>query len=118
MTYKITNEDQLTAGGSARVQVKLERDAVDEGPIGAVVAPYYPKEKDESWWLVVGSGTGPSARLLAIKRITMSSKPVVNVKLDVDCPEEPGKLPCTLYFMSDSYMGCDQEYKFDLKIGK
>merc|ERR1712078_744504 len=84
MTYKITNEDQLTVGGSARVQVKL----------------------------------GRGAQLLAIKRITMSSKPVVNVKLDVDCPNEPGKLPCTLYFMSDSYMGCDQEYKFDLKIGK
>ena len=31
------------------MQVKLERDAVEEGPIGAVVAPYYPKEKDESW---------------------------------------------------------------------
>merc|ERR1711924_427171 len=43
---------------------------------------------------------GPGAQLLAIKRITMSSEPVVNVKLDVDCPNEPGKLPCTLYFMS------------------
>ena len=31
-------------------------------------------------WLVVGSGTGPGAQLLAIKRITMSSKPVVNVR--------------------------------------
>jgi pre-mRNA-splicing helicase BRR2 len=24
----------------------------------------------------------------------------------------------SLYFMSDSYMGCDQEYKFDLTIGE
>ena len=45
-----------------------------------------------------------------------SSKPSVNVKLDVELPQEPGKLACTLYFMSDSYMGCDQEYKLDLKI--
>jgi pre-mRNA-splicing helicase BRR2 len=115
MSYKVSNEDQLTVGGTARVQVKLERDAVESGPVGPVVAPYYPKEKDESWWLVVGSGSGPSAHLLAIKRITMSSKPVVNVKLDVEC-NEAGKQNCTLYFMSDSYMGCDQEYKFELKV--
>ena len=24
----------------------------------------------------------------------------------------------SLYFMSDSYMGCDQEYKFSLDIGE
>lgn len=72
--------------------------------MGPVIAPYYPKEKEESWWLIVGSGTGADAQLLAIKRITLasSSKPVVNVKLDVELPSDPGKLMCTLYFMSDS----------------
>lgn len=116
MSWKVSNEDDLKAGGTARVQVKLERDVVDEGPVGPVVAPYYPKEKEESWWLVVGSGSGTSAQLLAIKRITMSNKPSVNVKLDVELPKESGKLQCTIYLMSDSYMGCDQEYKIDLKI--
>jgi pre-mRNA-splicing helicase BRR2 len=116
MSWKVSNEDSLQAGGTARLQIKLERDAVDEGPVGPVVAPYYPKEKEESWWLVVGTGSGNSAQLLAIKRITMSNKPTVNVKLDVELPQESGKLQCTLYFMSDSYMGCDQEYKLDLKI--
>jgi pre-mRNA-splicing helicase BRR2 len=24
----------------------------------------------------------------------------------------------SLYYMSDSYMGCDQEYKFNLEIGE
>jgi len=115
-TYKVSNEDQLHAGGVARVTVKLERDVVDEGSLGPVVAPYYPKEKEESWWLVVGSEK--DKQLLAIKRITLNnaSKPVVNVKLDVELPPEAGKKSCTLYFMSDSYQGCDQEYKFDLKV--
>merc|ERR1711964_181270 len=116
LAYKVSNEDQLHAGGVARVNVKLERDVVDEGSLGPVIAPYYPKEKEESWWLVVGSEK--DKQLLAIKRITLNaaSKPVVNVKLDVELPAEAGKKSCTLYFMSDSYNGCDQEYKFDLKV--
>merc|ERR1719421_1306250 len=105
----------VMGGGAAAmvVLIVLQWLVVDEGP---VVAPFYPKDKEESWWLVVGTGSGNTAQLLAIKRITMSSKPSVNVKLDVELPQESGKLACTLYFMSDSYMGCDQEYKLDLKI--
>ena len=30
----------------------------------------------------------------------------------------PGKHTYVLYFMSDSYMGCDQEYKFSLQVGE
>jgi len=120
MSYKVSNENDLTTGGSARVAVKLERDVVEEGTLGPVIAPFYPREKEESWWLIVGSGSGANAQLLAIKRITLasSSKPVVNVKLDVELPQEAGKLACTLYFMSDSYQGCDQEYKLDLNVKK
>ena len=61
------------AADASRAEVKLERDVVDEGPIGPVVAPFYPKDKEESWWLVVGTGSGNTAQLLAIKRITMSA---------------------------------------------
>ena len=39
------------------------------------------------------------------------------VKLDFVAPSA-GKHSYTLYFMSDSYMGCDQEYKFSLNIAE
>merc|ERR1719221_324689 len=111
LEYEVQNQDDLRAGASARIVVRLGRDAMeDESSLGPVFAPYYPKEKEESWWLVVG---GPNSALVAIKRITIT-KASVNVKLDVELGEEPGTSSYTLYLMSDSYQGCDLEYQFKL----
>merc|ERR1719254_78073 len=113
LEYKVQNAEALSAGGSARIVVRLGRDAMeDDVALGPVFAPYYPKEKEESWWLVVG---GPNNALVAIKRITIS-KASVNVKLDVELGEEAGNFDYTLYLMSDSYQGCDQEYGFKLNV--
>jgi len=113
LDYKVQNQEDLRVGTSARILVRLGRDAMDdETALGPVFAPYYPKEKEESWWLVVG---GPNSALVAIKRITIT-KASVNVKLDVELGEETGDFEYKLYLMSDSYQGCDQEYEFKLKV--
>mmetsp|Transcript_57678 Transcript_57678/g.103593 ORF Transcript_57678/g.103593 Transcript_57678/m.103593 type:complete len:2173 (-) Transcript_57678:154-6672(-) len=114
LEYKVQNADALTVGTAARIVVKLTRDAMEEdsAQLGAVYAPFYAKEKEESWWLVVG---GPKSALVAIKRITIT-KATVNVKLDVELGEEAGSNDYTLYLMSDSYQGCDQEYTFKLTV--
>lgn len=41
--------------------------------------------------------------------------PSVQVKLDFVAPAM-GIHNYTLYFMSDAYMGCDQEYKFSVDV--
>ena len=51
--------------------------------------------------------------LISIKRLTLQQK--AKVKLDFVAPT-PGKHQYTLYFMSDAYMGCDQEYKFTVNV--
>lgn len=113
LDYKVQNADALNTGGSARIVVKLGRDAMeDEASLTPVYAPFYPKEKEESWWLVVG---GPNSSLVAIKRITIA-KASVSVKLDVELGEDAGSYDYTLYLMSDSYQGCDQEYGFKLNV--
>jgi pre-mRNA-splicing helicase BRR2 len=113
LEYKIQNQDALNTGGSARIVVRLGRDGMEEDTaLGPVYAPYYPREKEESWWLVVG---GPNSALVAIKRTTIT-KASVNVKLDVELGEEPGNFEYTLYLMSDSYQGADQEYTFKLNV--
>lgn len=51
--------------------------------------------------------------LLSIKRLTLQQK--AKVKLDFVAPSV-GKHNYTLFFMSDAYMGCDQEYKFTIAV--
>ena len=70
----------------------------------ANAARRYPARKDENWWLVVGDAKANT--LLAIKRVALQRK--ARVKLDFVAPAAPGAHHLTLYFMCDSYMGCDQ----------
>lgn len=98
-------------------------------------APLYPKVKAENWWLVVGDAKANTC--LALKRITLESALNVRalvlnrfvvvvvvhlrlwmpqVKLEFAAPEAPGAHAYSLYFMSDSYMGCDQVYDFELNV--
>ena len=78
-----------------------------------VHAPRFPKEKEEGWWLVVGDVAANS--LLCIKRISLQLK--AKVKLDFTAPA-PGEYAYKLYLMSDSYLGCDQEYELKLSVGE
>ena len=52
---------------------------------------------------------------MSIKRLTLQQK--AKFVLDFVAPR-PGKYAYTLFFMSDSYLGCDQEYKINLEIGE
>lgn len=51
--------------------------------------------------------------LISIKRLTLQQK--AKITLDFVAPAT-GKHNYTLFFMSDAYMGCDQEYKFSLDV--
>ena len=103
----------MEAGDSVEMVVSLEREMDDDGELGAVVAPRYPKKKDsESWWLVVGDAK--KGTLSAIKRVNLGRKQ--KVKLEFQAPSEPGNVDYTLFFMCDSYLGCDQEYEFSLNV--
>jgi pre-mRNA-splicing helicase BRR2 len=40
----------------------------------------------------------------------------LQAKLEFNAPEDPGDYTFTLYFMSDSYLGCDQEYEINVTV--
>lgn len=63
-------------------------------------------------WLVVGDAKANS--LLAIKRVHLGK--ASKVKLDFTAPSAPGTHNLTLYFMCDSWLGCDQEYEVELQV--
>ncbi|CAK9183443.1 unnamed protein product [Ilex paraguariensis] len=112
LTYDVLDSDNVRAGEEVGVHVTLERDLEGRAEVGPVDAPRYPKAKEEGWWLVVGDTK--SNQLLAIKRVTLQRR--ARVKLDFTAPAEAGKKTYTLYFMCDSYMGCDQEYSFSIDV--
>ncbi len=64
----------------------------------------FPGRKDENWWLVVGDSKANT--LLAIKRVALQRK--ARIKLDFVAPSAVGNHHLILYFMCDSYLGCDQ----------
>ncbi|CAN7039033.1 unnamed protein product [Brassica rapa subsp. trilocularis] len=112
LTYEVVGSEDVTAGKEVTLQVMLERDMEGRTEVGAVDAPRYPKTKEEGWWLVVGDTK--TNQLVAIKRVSLQKK--AKVKLDFQVPSEAGEKSYTLYFMCDSYLGCDQEYAFSVDV--
>ncbi|CAJ2650466.1 unnamed protein product [Trifolium pratense] len=112
LTYEILDNDNVRAGDDVTLQVTLERDLEGKTEVGPVNAPRYPKAKEEGWWLVVGDTK--TNMLLAIKRVSLQRK--LKTKLEFPVPSDAGKKSYVLYFMCDSYIGCDQEYGFTLDV--
>jgi len=119
VSFEVQDPDDVTTGDPVQVVVELERevdeDEMDEEEIaslGTVSSPLYPEEKKEAWWIVIGDIS--SNTLHALKRVNLVQKQ--KVVLEFLAPEEAGDHNLTLFCMSDSYMGCDQEYSMPLSI--
>lgn len=121
VAFDVQDANDITASDPVQVSVKLERevdddDEEDEGQsdadFGKVAAPLFPKEKREGWWIVIGDTKTNS--LLSLKRVTLQRSQ--KVMLEFMAPEEPGDYNLTLFCMSDSYLGCDQEYSVPISV--
>ena len=110
LDFQLEDAENVTAGEPAYIKIKIERDVEDDKePDATVSAPFYPAEKMENWWLVVGEEKTNS--LLAIKRVTIGKK--LEMRLEYVVPT-PGEHELTLYLMSDSYVGVDQDPTFNI----
>lgn len=52
--------------------------------------------------------------LYAIRKLTVKAD--TQAKLEFEAPKTLGQHDLTLYFMCDSYLGCDQEYNIQLNV--
>lgn len=108
LDFKLEDGGNVTAGEPAYIRINIEREMEDdEEPDTTVSAPFYPANKMENWWLVVGEEKTNS--LLAIKRVTIGKG--LEMRLEYVVPT-PGEHELTLYLMSDSYVGVDQDPTF------
>ncbi|CDJ40308.1 sec63 domain-containing DEAD/DEAH box helicase, putative [Eimeria tenella] len=113
LEFEISKTENISPGENLQCSVQLERDLADGDGVGAVYAPLFPKEKEEQWWLVIGESAGNT--LHAIKRISIL-KQNSSFKLNFEAPESPGKHQLLLFLMCDSYVGADQEHKFEIRV--
>lgn len=108
MSFDVQEKEGIHSGSPVNVLVSLER---EDELVGPVVAPFFPQKREEGWWVVIGDNKSNS--LLSIRRLTLQQK--AKVKLDFVAPSH-GHYNYTIFFMSDAYMGCDQEYKFSIDV--
>eukprot|EP00918_Siedleckia_nematoides_P007897 GHVU01017169.1.p1 GENE.GHVU01017169.1~~GHVU01017169.1.p1 ORF type:complete len:125 (-),score=31.68 GHVU01017169.1:623-997(-) len=106
-------EKGVDGGKPVKLKVKLERDVPEGEELGAVHAPFYPKEKEEQWWLILGEYKNNMS--MAVKRVN-TTQAITTVNVEFEAPDAKGEHELTLYLMSDSYLGCDQEHSFNLKV--
>eukprot|EP01127_Copromyxa_protea_P004841 TRINITY_DN1465_c0_g2_i1.p1 TRINITY_DN1465_c0_g2~~TRINITY_DN1465_c0_g2_i1.p1 ORF type:complete len:2175 (-),score=565.90 TRINITY_DN1465_c0_g2_i1:144-6668(-) len=106
-------QESCGAGADVTVQVQFDREELEGEKLGPVYAPHFPTEKAEGWWLVVGNPA--TNTLLTIKRVNVAKTQVVTT-LEFTAPEEPGVHDLKVYFMCDSYFGCDQEWPLTLTV--
>ncbi|XP_048883103.1 activating signal cointegrator 1 complex subunit 3 [Brienomyrus brachyistius] len=76
-------------------------------------APRFPKPKDEGWFLVLGEID--RRELLAVKRVGYVRNQS-SASIAFFTPEKTGRCIYTLYLMSDSYLGLDQQYDIYLNV--
>jgi pre-mRNA-splicing helicase BRR2 len=110
LEFELEDPENVASGQPSYVNVSITRQLEeDEEPNLAVHAPFYPADKTENWWLVIGEES--TRNLLAIKRVTIVRE--LKTKLEVVLPT-PGKHELTLFLMSDSYVGVDQAPTFEV----
>jgi pre-mRNA-splicing helicase BRR2 len=93
------------------VFITLNRDW-DSNSLPPVLSLYYPSEKEEAWWLIVGESLSNS--LLSIKRFNFVKEFKLSFKLTA--PETEGKYAYKFFLISDSWVGCDQEEKIEFNV--
>lgn len=70
----------------------------------------FPKTKDESWFICIACGD----ELVAIKRLVIRKK--TSTTFNLTSPSLLGNFAYTLYILSDSYLGLDQQYVVPFQI--
>ena len=99
--FKIQNPDNILSGEFVVIQIAIERE--DEDYTELVNSRYFPKEKEEFWWVVVGDTT--TNKLYGLKKINFGAE--YSFKMKFIAPEA-GNYDFTLIFICDSYLGCEE----------
>eukprot|EP01065_Artemidia_motanka_P043101 TRINITY_DN5922_c1_g1_i1.p1 TRINITY_DN5922_c1_g1~~TRINITY_DN5922_c1_g1_i1.p1 ORF type:complete len:2177 (+),score=912.07 TRINITY_DN5922_c1_g1_i1:805-6531(+) len=111
INYSVLEPDDLHEESPMLIQVQLERDIDEDEAVPKVHCPFFPKEKEEGWWVVVGDKS--SNHVYAVKRVMLQRK--LSLKMEFIAPKQ-GSHKLHVFLMCDCYQGCDQEYEVDINV--
>lgn len=94
-------------GNVFRLNIRLE-DVNRRRKTSRAHVPRFPKVKDEAWWLVIGNSV--SSELLALKRVSFTSRLVTHMDLPSTSVTSQG---LKLILISDCYLGYELEYSIE-----
>jgi len=122
-SVKSTNEEEeeetkITANSVVTVTVTISRPSItglDKDTPVDVHAPWYPLEKKESWWAILGDDR--TGLVIAWKKIP-ALHDGTEAKLQYQAPKKPGVYNFTLYLLNDSYVGFDLTSPYRVDVGK
>nr|XP_026497272.1 activating signal cointegrator 1 complex subunit 3 isoform X1 [Vanessa tameamea]XP_026497273.1 activating signal cointegrator 1 complex subunit 3 isoform X1 [Vanessa tameamea]XP_026497274.1 activating signal cointegrator 1 complex subunit 3 isoform X2 [Vanessa tameamea] len=80
------------------------------GNANNVLCPRFPRGKNEGWFLTLGSVD--NGELQALKRVAAKG----TTHLTFYTPPNTGRIIYTVYIMSDSYLGLDQQYDLQFEV--
>ena len=105
---------RLLPGKEHIVEVRLHQMYKRAGVRGnRAETPRFPKPKDEGWWVILGEKNSKSQ--ISLKRVS-AIKRVSNISLAFTTPTKPAHHTLSLFLMSDSYIGLDQQYDIHVEI--
>ncbi|CRG94529.1 pre-mRNA-splicing helicase BRR2, putative [Plasmodium gallinaceum] len=110
--YEIDLNRSYKVNEIAQLNLSIERDLTDDA-INFAHSLFLPFEKEEMWWIVVG--IKKMNLLLSIKKISLL-KSINNIKINFELPDKPNLYDIVIYVINDSYIGCDQEYEFQINV--
>jgi len=110
----ITGGSVVTLAATIERPSRPQNEKNKEEPI-SVHAPFFPMQKNEIWWLIVGDER--TARVMGIKRVP-SLRDKTEVKIPYLAPKKAGSYQYSLFVMNDSYVGFDQIIPIKLNVSK
>ena len=114
LEHALVDPEDIASNSPAQLRVKITRNIDEDEELRTEVhAPFYPADKTESWWLVVGDQKENS--LLAIKKVSIARKLETVLEFTL---EKAGSHELTVYLVSDSYLGVDQAPTFKVEAAE
>lgn len=110
----VTDEEEIAEGDLVTLHVKLIRKNMeDDAETPPVYAPRCPVQRKDSYWVMF---LCPDAtRLIAITKVSGHTKEL-NTEIKFRAPSSAGTYLFEVQVLPDSYMGCDEKVKFNMKV--